>query len=214
MDIAEIIRRARGSRSQTWLAAELGVHQTTVSDWEKGRNAPRPDKFADIERLLDLEPGTLMAAQGYPVADGRPAQPPDLVVDLPDGGRLLVQAKSASTNNRRNRVTEAVGSMVGLAHERDWALDGSWPEVFDVGDELELHRILGRLGVQEVPDGDISVATYPAVLVAWRARPQSDDMGEVAAFGRLTPENRAAVQRIMTELLRAQGLDPHDPEVD
>lgn len=40
------------------------VHQTAVSKWEVGKASPRPSRFATIERILDLDPGTLARAAG------------------------------------------------------------------------------------------------------------------------------------------------------
>lgn len=53
------IRQARGSRSQKWLAAQLGVDQTSVSQWERGENAPAMSRLSEIEAVLDLEAGSL-----------------------------------------------------------------------------------------------------------------------------------------------------------
>lgn len=59
VNIGDAIKQARGSRGQEWLADQLGVKQPTVSDWENGRRTPMPQRFADIERVLGIEPGTL-----------------------------------------------------------------------------------------------------------------------------------------------------------
>jgi len=46
------IRTARGTRSQTWLAEQLGVPQGTVSRWESGdRRIPDAMKFAIADVL-------------------------------------------------------------------------------------------------------------------------------------------------------------------
>lgn len=126
MTLGEAIKSARGSRDQTWVALQLGVSQTTISDWERDRNAPRPGKFKQIEEVLGMAPGTLAAIHyGESVA---PASIDDAPVE--------------------------------------------------------------------------------------QGQPNPEDAEGIAAFGQLTPENKAAVQTIMTQLLRAQGLDPDEPEVD
>jgi transcriptional regulator with XRE-family HTH domain len=86
VELHERIRSARGSRSQSWVAERMGVHQTTVSQWEKGTAIPRQSRLRELERLLDSDPGTLMEAAGYvavyPDATPAAAAPDDAATHL------------------------------------------------------------------------------------------------------------------------------------
>lgn len=56
------IKAARGSRDQTWVGDQVGVHQTTISKWEKGEVTPPLDKLSALERVLPgIESGQLVA---------------------------------------------------------------------------------------------------------------------------------------------------------
>lgn len=59
--LGRTIAEARGSRSQDWLAERLDVHQTTVSDWERGISSPRLNRLVQLESVLGLADGTLRA---------------------------------------------------------------------------------------------------------------------------------------------------------
>jgi transcriptional regulator with XRE-family HTH domain len=63
--------RKRQRRSQRELASVLGVSHTAVSQWEAGRSLPAPNKMPDLERALELEPGSLSRLLGYlPITSG------------------------------------------------------------------------------------------------------------------------------------------------
>jgi transcriptional regulator with XRE-family HTH domain len=49
------------------LARSLDLSQGGVAHWLRGATAPKPDTIARIERLLELEPGTLARSLGYAV---------------------------------------------------------------------------------------------------------------------------------------------------
>jgi transcriptional regulator with XRE-family HTH domain len=51
--------RAECGLSQRELAAALGVSQASVSQWLTGQSAPRPERIAELERVLRLAPNTL-----------------------------------------------------------------------------------------------------------------------------------------------------------
>jgi transcriptional regulator with XRE-family HTH domain len=55
------LRRALGSRSQEWLAAQVGVKQATVSKWLLAENWPRAEIIPQIEQALGIPPGELVA---------------------------------------------------------------------------------------------------------------------------------------------------------
>jgi transcriptional regulator with XRE-family HTH domain len=45
-------------------------------------------------------------------------------------------------------------------------------------------------------------------------REEQPSRGPMAAYGRLTPENQRLVDDVITNALRAQGLNPDDPHID
>jgi transcriptional regulator with XRE-family HTH domain len=45
--------------SQQQIAQALGVTQASVSQWLLGQTAPRPDRIAELERMLRVEPYAL-----------------------------------------------------------------------------------------------------------------------------------------------------------
>jgi transcriptional regulator with XRE-family HTH domain len=57
-------RRGHGW-SQRKLAEKLGVSHSTVAFWEQGKTLPTPVNVVDLERVLELEPGTLARLLGY-----------------------------------------------------------------------------------------------------------------------------------------------------
>jgi transcriptional regulator with XRE-family HTH domain len=50
--------------SQRDLAAALKVTQASVSQWLLAQSAPRPERVAELERVLRLTPDTLARHQG------------------------------------------------------------------------------------------------------------------------------------------------------
>jgi transcriptional regulator with XRE-family HTH domain len=65
----DALRLLLGPRSQTWLAGELGVSQSAVSQWINGDTEPLPQRVWSIERVCGVEPGTLSRLLGYVPAD-------------------------------------------------------------------------------------------------------------------------------------------------
>jgi transcriptional regulator with XRE-family HTH domain len=63
--------RARRRLSLAALGRATGVSKSAVAQWESGRSLPIPAKVPDLERALDLEPGTLSRLLGYlPITSG------------------------------------------------------------------------------------------------------------------------------------------------
>lgn len=65
------LQRARRERglSQRELARALGLSHSTLSYWELGKGLPEPANVVELERVLELESGTLSRLLGYmPVA--------------------------------------------------------------------------------------------------------------------------------------------------
>jgi len=61
--------------TQTRLAAALGVTVQTVNKWRQGQNMPEPERWSEIEVLLELPAGALARAAGI-----RSTQPTDDIV--------------------------------------------------------------------------------------------------------------------------------------
>ena len=55
-NIGQRIKLARyhRNRSQKWLAIELGITQTSVSDWERSQNSPSLENLVALALLLDV----------------------------------------------------------------------------------------------------------------------------------------------------------------
>lgn len=51
--------------SQGALAERLGTAQSAVSGWATGKSAPNPERVFEMERVLQLSPGTLAAILQY-----------------------------------------------------------------------------------------------------------------------------------------------------
>jgi transcriptional regulator with XRE-family HTH domain len=51
--------------SQRALADSVGVSQASVSQWLTGQTAPKPDRVAALERVLQLPPDTFARTLGY-----------------------------------------------------------------------------------------------------------------------------------------------------
>lgn len=108
---AAALRDAMGAqnKSQNDIAEALGVSQSMVSYWCKGRSAPEPDKVFSLERLLRCTAGELSQHLGYlPITEGRP--PPDIEAavmasaDLtPTGKRTALEVIRALMDYHRPR---------------------------------------------------------------------------------------------------------------
>ncbi len=94
--IGAAIRRRRGTMSQSVLAAQVGVNQSTVSQWELGTMALPIGSLLALERALGLEPGDLLVTAGL-VAD-TPSVPTAIRADVSlsdDDQAVLVRLYSA-----------------------------------------------------------------------------------------------------------------------
>lgn len=53
--------RTKGRQgSQAWLAAQIGAHVTSISDWERGANQPSPRHLAALATALGVTIESLM----------------------------------------------------------------------------------------------------------------------------------------------------------
>jgi transcriptional regulator with XRE-family HTH domain len=66
-NFARALQRARSEcgLSQRKLAAALRVSQASVSQWLTGQSAPKPERVAELERVLRLAPSALAQHLGY-----------------------------------------------------------------------------------------------------------------------------------------------------
>lgn len=69
-DFGDALKVLLGDRPQQWLANELGVSQSAISQWIKAQTEPLPPRVFEIERVLGVEPGTLSRLLGYRPDDG------------------------------------------------------------------------------------------------------------------------------------------------
>jgi transcriptional regulator with XRE-family HTH domain len=83
------IRQARkaANLSQTQLARKIGAHVTSVSDWERGKNAP------SARHLLGIAKATGTNIADFGVDDDRDDEEADPVADLVNAIRALVRAE-------------------------------------------------------------------------------------------------------------------------
>lgn len=77
--IGPAIAEYLGTRTQQWLADQLGTGQTNVSRWIKQQDGLRPSQVFAIEEALELPPGTLSRLEDPPYvpADVKPARSPE-----------------------------------------------------------------------------------------------------------------------------------------
>lgn len=55
-------QRTRGRQgSQAWLAAQIGAHVTSISDWERGMNQPSPRHLKALAAVLGVPMESLYA---------------------------------------------------------------------------------------------------------------------------------------------------------
>lgn len=59
---AEVVKEARGERSQREFAEMLGISQSTVFNWENAKNSPDIDGIEKIARIRGQLPEELLAA--------------------------------------------------------------------------------------------------------------------------------------------------------
>jgi transcriptional regulator with XRE-family HTH domain len=86
--LAAFVRLCRGNRSQADLAYELGVGQTTIGEWERGRT-PSLENFERIALKLGIPPEQLLAqvygreyGTSLPLLDQVRAAPDDVKADI------------------------------------------------------------------------------------------------------------------------------------
>jgi transcriptional regulator with XRE-family HTH domain len=81
--------RTRRRLSLRALGAVAGVSKSAVAQWENGRSLPVPGKVPDLERALELEPGTLSRLLGYlPIASGDAKTSLDVIEAIRHDARL------------------------------------------------------------------------------------------------------------------------------
>ena len=81
--------RARRRLSQRQLGKAAGVSKAAVSQWEVGRSLPVPAKVPNLERTLELEPGTLSRLLGYlPITSGDDKTTLDVIEAIRQDARL------------------------------------------------------------------------------------------------------------------------------
>jgi transcriptional regulator with XRE-family HTH domain len=66
-NFARALQRARSEcgLSQRELAAALRISQASVSQWLTSQSAPKPERIAELERVLGLTPSALARHLGY-----------------------------------------------------------------------------------------------------------------------------------------------------
>ncbi len=78
----------------------MGVTQQTVSDWERDVGMPHRSRAIDLERILGLEPRTVVLA----------------IHDELDPGEVEVSGTGADLEELRQRDPEAYEHVMALAH--------------------------------------------------------------------------------------------------
>jgi transcriptional regulator with XRE-family HTH domain len=107
---AEALRRARADcgLSQRDLGDALDVSQGSVSQWLTGKAAPKPERLAELERVLRLPPDTLARHLGYVPSDQSERTPVMTVVEAAEADPRL--------GEREQRILAAVYRE--LVHQR------------------------------------------------------------------------------------------------
>jgi transcriptional regulator with XRE-family HTH domain len=107
--------RAECGLSQRKLAAALGVSQASVSQWLTGQSAPKPERVAELERVLRLAPNTLARHLG---------SAPSF---MPDGKPVMTVAEAAEADPRLGKREQRILAAVyrELVHQRAAELRGA-----------------------------------------------------------------------------------------
>jgi transcriptional regulator with XRE-family HTH domain len=100
--------RAECGLSQRDLAAALGVSQASVSQWLTGQSAPRPERVAELERVLRLAPNALARHLGSASSDKQDQKPVMTVAEAAEADPRL--------GEREQRILTAVYRE--LVHQR------------------------------------------------------------------------------------------------
>lgn len=107
----------------------MGVHQTTVSQWEKGASKPRPARLRELEQLLGTRPGELMEAAGYVAVYEREGRPVELRESAPDAERIAERMGRISAYGKLSPAHRAaVDSLITSLLEAE-GLDPDNPDV-------------------------------------------------------------------------------------
>lgn len=52
-------------KTQTWIAEQLKINQSNISDYVNGKQVPKIDTFAEICKLLDLNANYILGIEDY-----------------------------------------------------------------------------------------------------------------------------------------------------
>lgn len=63
MTVGERLRKARGDRTQSEVAAQIGVSQTTIAFWESDEVSPRTDRLRQLAKYYKLKLSDLLPAE-------------------------------------------------------------------------------------------------------------------------------------------------------
>jgi transcriptional regulator with XRE-family HTH domain len=115
---AQALQRAREEcgLSQQQIAQALGVSQASVSQWLLGQTAPRPDRVAELERVLRVEPEAFAGLLGHVAADDRQAHAAVSVMEAAEVDPRL--------GARERRILGAVYRELVRQRQLDIASDG------------------------------------------------------------------------------------------
>jgi transcriptional regulator with XRE-family HTH domain len=102
------LARVECGLSQRKLAAALAVSQASVSQWLTGQSVPKPERIAQLERVLRLAPNALAKHLG-------PAPS-----DEPDGKPVMTVAEAAEADPRLGEREQRILAAVyrELVHQR------------------------------------------------------------------------------------------------
>lgn len=64
----EILRNARGGRTLREVSAALGISISRLQNWERGENAPKRDKWAQVQSVLGIDAAALYSGPVAPKA--------------------------------------------------------------------------------------------------------------------------------------------------